>query len=1427
MRRSSVAYGFSVLSVIGIVVVGALADAASLPDNVRSWLWLLVALLTVATVGFQLRTFRTDPGARLPVDLLADAFADSVRRQPAATDVSLRVPLRWAGPSDLDAPDTETLASAFRALPERRMVIVGEPGSGKTAAAHRLALELLDTRAPGDPVPVVLPLARWTGEVVFSEWLPAEYPQLTALGGPDSARSLVMSDLVLPIFDGFDEMAPVGRTEFLSWVRGTFPSFVITSRRPVRATAPVLQLLPLRPLHVARYLRDQVPDGDHRWAPLLAFLADHPTGPLARALSSPRALGLVLRAYASPQTQPAELLDPTRFADVDAIERHLLETALVRAASGTATDGYQPGERAADQLGYLAAHLDRLDTTDLAWWRLRASVPRAVFVGAALVVGAVTGLVTGLLLGVWTGVLLGEGVAVMVSVGLGLNVASVPFPTRIRLGRRSLVVLALGVLIGAVTAAVVGALGGSLGSVAQWSAVGVVGGVFAALRVAVTGSRDVDVARHPQDSLWRDRRMALAQGAVTGLTVALAVGLTGGFERDVLLVVCMGLGAGLVGVSFSAYALYSVSRVWLALRGRLPWRLMTFLEAERQLGLLRHSGGVYQFHHRRLQEHLAAEYGAAKPPVDEDAVRMVGLLRGDLVERAFARADVQAVIEAPSIRRLQDEIVAEIEDTREDLVVATSAARERYVAVKERLLARAGVPRVARGARFFGHVSGPLAALAGGAALAAGGRSAVILPVVWTALVVTAAAFLLQPTIWRLNLAVDEDGRSRVVERLARWHSAVAVRLAPLHRVHHSVYFGVGLSCLLLISSAAAPLEVVAVMRSIRPTWMYIVGGAAVVFGLLWVWARPLKKRWDALSVDNPAVWPAETALPRGAAQARRDAVRAWEALVEALVENGVLPMVAARVEVLAQRSYDTRLPDASVKRLGDLTESAQFVPTDTSARLNRMLDAMSGGAIGLSGPRGIGKSTVLGIFGDRRLGGNPDDLTVVVPAPTNYNSRDFLVHLFSRMCMAVLPPDTRTARVTSRRVRVRWLVTAVIAVLLVAGAVLWPSAVEAGRWAWRNVRGVAVGAGLALLVALVVEMVVRRGFRRGDTSVEDTARAHLRALRYLETTTRTATAAVKPGVELGGSLARQRAEQVKTYPELVGEFRDFLAFLVSHLPTRPDRRAPRIVVCIDEVDKIATAEAAEQFINDVKTVFGVPGCFFLVAVSEDALASFSRRALTVRTAFDSAFDNVIQVSRLSLTQTRRLLVQRVLRLPEPYVWLCHALSAGLPRDLNRTVRQLYDIRAATGVSDLGDLAGELVRQDLEVVTHGQVLQVNSGSDAVSGALLRWLAQTARVPIDHDSLVAHRDNAPSAGVALRSWPPELWAVRERFQAYLSYAAAVLQSFQERSAEVITHLSTVDTDEKNPVRHLADARAHLSVDAALATSAVEAYRSELV
>src|SRR5262249_41260333 len=72
-------------------------------------------------------------------------------------------------------------------------------------------------------------------------------------------------------------------------------------------------------------------------------------------------------------------------------------------------------------------------------------------------------------------------------------------------------------------------------------------------------------------------------------------------------------GAVLLGAG-SPWVPYTVARLWIALWGHLPWRLMRFLDDAHDRGILRQAGAVYQFRHARLQEHLAGEWAHFGPP---------------------------------------------------------------------------------------------------------------------------------------------------------------------------------------------------------------------------------------------------------------------------------------------------------------------------------------------------------------------------------------------------------------------------------------------------------------------------------------------------------------------------------------------------------------------------------------------------------------------------------------------------------------------------------------------------------------------------------------------------------------------------------------------------------------------------------------------
>lgn len=139
----------------------------------------------------------------------------------------------------------------------------------------------------------------------------------------------------------------------------------------------------------------------------------------------------------------------------------------------------------------------------------------------------------------------------------------------------------------------------------------VLGGTFAIAQWGRTPDQSAPPAS-PASVLRADRSLVLLLTTVSLValpalyTAALA---TGGGIRSIAQVGLEGLGIGLVlwlaTVLSHAWPQYLITTAWLAARGRLPWRLASFLAQTHDLQILRQRGATYQFRHARLQDRLA------------------------------------------------------------------------------------------------------------------------------------------------------------------------------------------------------------------------------------------------------------------------------------------------------------------------------------------------------------------------------------------------------------------------------------------------------------------------------------------------------------------------------------------------------------------------------------------------------------------------------------------------------------------------------------------------------------------------------------------------------------------------------------------------------------------------------------------------------
>ena len=394
----------------------------------------------------------TDASCLARVDRAAEELAAAVSDQWGREERLRRIqdpvplPVRWAAADpllsdhavnirrvpgeviDLDGALDEAV-DVFIKIPSRRLVVIGQPGAGKTVFTLRFTLDLLARRQPGDPVPVIFGLHTWNPlEQSLQEWMAArlatDYPALrnTAKPGRTIADELVGGHRILPVLDGLDEVSqPLRgdalRTLNMSLDKGT--PVILTCRESdyrqvvadadVLTSAAVIELLPLRLSDVASYLprtarklSAAIPGGfTTKWGPVLRRLGTDPGDPACRmlleVLSTPLMTWLARSVYSDTAADPAVLLDG-RFAERREIEAHLLDGFIPAAFAGPVPIGprrRRPSPRAQDAerwLSFLACHLDRLGTRDLEWWRLQNAVPPPVrWLAPGLVAGLSAG----------------------------------------------------------------------------------------------------------------------------------------------------------------------------------------------------------------------------------------------------------------------------------------------------------------------------------------------------------------------------------------------------------------------------------------------------------------------------------------------------------------------------------------------------------------------------------------------------------------------------------------------------------------------------------------------------------------------------------------------------------------------------------------------------------------------------------------------------------------------------------------------------------------------------------------------------------------------------------------------------------------------------------------------------------------------------
>ena len=516
-----------------------------------------------------------------------------------------------------------------------QLLVLGEPGSGKSTKLVELARALIDRAQndPSHPIPVILNLSTWTKKrAALDEWIRDELVRLYGVS-PEQAKQWIGNDELLPLLDGLDEVARGERAACVTAINTyrqahSLHPLAVCCRREEYDALPVpldvanaIEVDTLAPEDVERYLDAQ---GGKLERVRRALDEDAELWPL---MDTP--LMLTVLFLASAAETDGEAPGATREPDA----RRRLYGRYVKAMFERPRKRRFPPEKALRWLGWLAAQLRNrnqipfaLEDLDPGWLPSRRAQHAVKWLGG-LVGGLGGGLVVGLV-----GGLVGSLVGWLETIDMrpvdALRIDRERLPGALVVG------LVVGLVGGLVGYLVVGL--GRASRQAGWLA-SRRAGRRAGLRAGQdpqAGARErTQRGQRGNPPLIALRALHRLGGLVFSLVLTWGVDAFGGRLdaaelgiADALLLVapltaCCGV---LLGLHKGGYfALHHwVMRALLRRLNLAPWAYVSLLDEAKDHLFLRKTGGVYQFFHVTFREFMAETYGAdwlAEPPPPDPA----------------------------------------------------------------------------------------------------------------------------------------------------------------------------------------------------------------------------------------------------------------------------------------------------------------------------------------------------------------------------------------------------------------------------------------------------------------------------------------------------------------------------------------------------------------------------------------------------------------------------------------------------------------------------------------------------------------------------------------------------------------------------------------------------------------------------------------
>lgn len=538
---------------------------------------------------------------------------------------------------------------------EGRLLILGEPGSGKTTELLKLAQALGEEAKKNSekPIPFIFELSTWRGEPMLN-WMVGEIVAQYGLV-PKLCREWLVHNSIVPLLDGLDELGEERAKEAI-WEIDTllahnpnqqkalviccrvedYESLTDDNNRRIRLKGVdrAVRLCELADDQIEGYLKQR--KAEHIWDELQS------NSGLMKLARNPMLLNLMPIAYSDelPDNLPQTPQDcQSRLFD-DFLHRKLYPTQSI---TPQPLAGYEP-EKAKYYLAWLAASMGRQDINQREFlveklqptWLETQQQKLQYSLISSLIFGLILGLIFGLIFGLMAGLFwLIVGLITRLMSGLidyeseliylteSFDISVKKLKTAISHGLYSSVIVGLNVgLVGGLlwlirklllelilkltTLLILELISDIILGLIFGVILGLISGLIWNLKTAII------IRMYPNQGIWETGLKSLITmgcsiplGPLIWIVPQWATGQDWSLTESLIKGVFFGVLLGYLLGGLNAFIQHFILRWMLCYHGRIPGNYVQFLNEASACGILKQSGGRYRFYHDKFREHLS------------------------------------------------------------------------------------------------------------------------------------------------------------------------------------------------------------------------------------------------------------------------------------------------------------------------------------------------------------------------------------------------------------------------------------------------------------------------------------------------------------------------------------------------------------------------------------------------------------------------------------------------------------------------------------------------------------------------------------------------------------------------------------------------------------------------------------------------------